>query len=83
MTLKQRLSYEKNYKNSLLMVNFFYESILQHVPPELREIQETHPISDENGHTRTLGLEWNVTTDQFRLTIEELPSVENVTKRIL
>lgn len=58
-------------------------SILQCISPELREAQEIHPISNENGYTRMLGLEWNVTTDQFQLTVSGLPSVENLTKRIL
>ena len=58
-------------------------SVLQDIPLELREVQEVHSISDESGYTRTLGLEWNFTTDQFRLTVSKLPSVENVTKRVL
>ena len=49
----------------------------------MRESQEVHPIADVNDYTKTLGLEWNTTTDQFRLTISNLLPSENVTKRIL
>lgn len=49
----------------------------------LARAQEIHPISNVNGYTRTLGLEWNVTTDQFQLTVSGLTSVENLTKQIL
>ena len=58
-------------------------SVLRGISPELRESQEVHPISDASGYTKTLGLEWNTATDQFRLTISKLPLSENVTKRIL
>ena len=57
--------------------------VLQAIPPDLRESKEVHPISDMNGYTKTLGVEWNTTTDMFRLTISELPSSDIVTKRIL
>ena len=38
-------------------------SIIQHLSPDLHETQEIHLISDENGYTKTLGLDWNITTD--------------------
>ena len=58
-------------------------SVLQDVAPELRECRDVHSISDTNDYTKTLGLEWNMATDQFRLTISEFPSTEVVTKRTL
>ena len=58
-------------------------SALRLVPPELRECQERHPISDTNSYTKTLGLEWNTTTDQFRLSASEFPSPDKITKRTL
>ena len=38
-------------------------------------------ISEVNEYTRTLGIEWNVSTDQFRLTISDFTPVLTVTKR--
>ena len=58
-------------------------SVLRGFSPELWEYREVHPISDASGYTKTLGIEWNTATDQFRLTISKLPLSENVTKRIL
>ena len=59
-------------------------SVLQDITPELRECQELHPISDTSNYSKTLGLEWNRATDEFRLTIsEDFPSLGNVTKRVL
>ena len=58
-------------------------SVLQAIPPDLRESKEVHTISNMNGYTKTLGVEWNNTTDMFHLTISELPSSDIVTKRIL
>ena len=47
------------------------------------ESREVHPISDAESYTKTLGLEWNVKTDTFRLTVANHPSSKNVTKRML
>ncbi len=58
-------------------------SVLRGISPELRESRELRPISDASSYTKTLGLEWNTATDQFRLTISKLPSSENITKRML
>ncbi len=58
-------------------------SVLQDVAPELRECRDVHSIADTNYYTKTLGLEWNTVTDQFHLTVSDLPATEVVTKRIL
>ncbi len=42
-----------------------------------------HSIADTNYYTKTRGLEWNTVTDQFHLTVSDLPATEVVTKRIL
>ena len=42
-----------------------------------------HSISDVGSYTKTLGLEWNTTTDMFNLTISESPPPSIVTKRAL
>ena len=41
------------------------------------ESREVHPISDAESYTKTLGLEWNVKTDTFRLTVANHPSSKN------
>ena len=57
--------------------------VLQSIPEDLTDLREVHPISETNEYTKTLGLGWNVTMDQFHLTISNLPSTEIVTKRII
>ena len=57
--------------------------VLQSIPEDLRDSREVHPISETNEYTKTLGLEWNVTKDEFRLTISSLPSTGNITKRAI
>ena len=58
-------------------------TVLQGIAPELCECGDVHSISDTNDYTKTLGLEWNTVTDQFRLTVSDFPATEVVTKRIL
>ena len=58
-------------------------TVLQAIPPDLRDSKEVLPISDSNGSTKTLDLEWNTTTDTFHLTISKFPQSERVTKRLL
>ena len=52
--------------------------ILQSVSEDLRDSREVHTISETNEYSNTLGLEWNVTMDQFHLTVSNLSSTENV-----
>ena len=58
-------------------------SVLRSIPEDLRDSREVQTISETNEYTKTLGVEWNVSTDQFRLTIANLPSSDEVTKRIV
>ena len=58
-------------------------SVLSSIPEDLRDSRAVQPISETNGYTKTLGIEWNVSTDQFRLTVTNLPSCNEVTKRIV
>lgn len=52
--------------------------------PEFRESKQVHPIStSEQDRTKTLGLEWNTSTDMFHIAVSGLPPSETVTKRIL
>ncbi len=55
-------------------------AVLEHIPSELRDVKSTHGISEFDNSTKALGLEWNVTSDCFHLTIAEWPSL---TKRAL
>ena len=57
--------------------------VLQHLPPELRDTNQTQTLLLQEEYTNTLGIEWNTTTDHFRLTISNLPTVDVVTKRVL
>ena len=54
-------------------------SVLQAIPPDLRESKEVHPISDTNDYS----VEWNTKTDMFCRSISELQPSNIVTKRIL
>ena len=58
-------------------------TILQHISPDLLDSNSSHVISDPEEYTKTLGLEWNASMDRFRLTVADLPPLENVTKRLL
>lgn len=40
-------------------------SVLEHMSSELVESTSVHAITDVNTYTKTLGLEWNTTTDTF------------------
>ena len=58
-------------------------SVLESISTELRDSCEVHTLPDESQYSKTLGIEWNVSTDQFRLSITESPSSNLVTKRSL
>ena len=58
-------------------------TVLQHIPSELRDAHSTQTLPHQEEYTKTLGIEWNTTMDHFRLTIADLPSIDNVTKRVL
>ena len=56
--------------------------VLQHIPPDLRDSRLSCSISDPSEYAKALGIEWNVTMDHFRITVAELPPIENITKRM-
>ena len=58
-------------------------AVMASIASELKDAQSTLPISSPDNYTKTLGLEWNSTSDQFRLTVSELPPTEGLTKRLL
>ena len=47
-------------------------AVLQHISPDLLGSNSTYMISDPEEYTKTLGLEWNTSMDNFRLTVAEL-----------
>ena len=58
-------------------------AVMASIASELKDAQSTLAISSPDNYTKTLGLEWNSTSDQFRLTVSELPPTEGLTKRLL
>ena len=58
-------------------------TVLRYIKPELRDLQPIHPMPDSQEYTKTLGIEWNVALDHFRITISDLPPLDNLTKRML
>ena len=57
--------------------------VLEQIPPELRDQQSVLTISEPDSYTKTLGIEWSVKLDHFRLTVADLPPHDNWTKRAL
>ena len=58
-------------------------SVLESIPADLRDSLATIILSDSDRYTKTLGVEWNATTDTFRVSVPELPRIECMTKRSL
>ena len=60
------------------------KSVLDAIPPELRESDEVLAISDAgSGMAKTLGISWNTRLDAFFLSTSDCQPTENVTKRLL
>ena len=57
--------------------------VLNHLPAELKESQSTQTIAEDDQYTKTLGIEWNSVTDNFRITVTELDYRNTITKRML
>ena len=38
---------------------------LQHIPPELKDSQTMHTVTEVEAYTKTLGIEWNTNLDHF------------------
>ena len=58
-------------------------SVLEKIPVELRDSCGVHTFPEDSQYSKTLGIEWNVSADQFRLSITKTPSSRTVTKRNL
>ena len=61
------------------------DKVLKHVPHDLKDTPTVQSLPSPNTgeYTKTLGIEWNVKMDHFRLTIAKLPPLDHVTKRML
>ena len=57
--------------------------ILDYLPVELKETKSVQMITEEDQYTKTLGIEWNSFTDDFRITVAEMNHHDIVTKRML
>ena len=57
--------------------------VMDHIEPELRDVQPTHPIPVPDNYTKTLGIEWNANLDHFRLAVASLNAATDMTKRAL
>ena len=57
-------------------------AVFQCIDLELRDFQSVHTIMDpEAEYTKTMGSEWNVSLNHFRLSVLNLPCLENVAKK--
>ena len=57
--------------------------VLSHIPSDLKDAPAIQSLPAPVEYTKTLGIEWNSSTDHFRLTIANLPPLNNITKRVL
>ena len=58
-------------------------SIIEKIPDELRDSRQVQAFHESAQYSKTLGIEWNVSADQFHLSITDPPSENPVTKRNL
>lgn len=63
--------------------NSNHPRVLRHIPLDLRDSQASNPLLSAEEYSKTLGIEWSSTSDQFRLTIADLPPLSHVTRRQL
>ena len=57
--------------------------VLDQIDPKLQDMQSTHHIPSPDEYTKTLGVEWNASSDHFRLTVASLQEDVVMTKRAL
>ena len=83
---KQQPSFREkcsHYSPELCKWNCSDPTVLANVSSELKDSKPTLLLSEPDQYTKTLGIEWNVTNDHFRVKTTELPPVECMTKRSL
>ena len=59
------------------------QSVMQHIKATLQDGQNSQEIGERERSTKTLGIEWVTNADEFRLTVTELPTQKELTKRVL
>ena len=57
--------------------------VLSHIPSDLKDTPAIQSLPAPVEYTKTLGIEWNSSMDHFRLTVANLPPLNNITKRVL
>ena len=57
--------------------------MLQHIDSDLQDGQCTFSILNPESYTKPLGIEWNLSTDRFHLTVAAIPQMNGMTKRAL
>ena len=57
--------------------------VVESIPIELRDTHATIALSESDQYAKTLGIEWNASSDCFRMSVTALPPVECMTKRSL
>ena len=58
--------------------------VVKDLPADLRASKTSCALPDPNEYVKTLGIEWNSTSDHFRLTMSEWPSIDgSLSKRAL
>ena len=55
--------------------------VIQHLSPDLRDVKSTQSMPSTEGYTKTLGIQWNVNKDHFKLSVAQPPPTETLTKR--
>lgn len=58
-------------------------TILNSLSHDLKDPRSTEVFHDTADYTKTLGIEWDVKSDEFHLTVAKLPSLDKVTKQLL
>ena len=60
-------------------------AVLDNLPSDLKDLGATQKFQETtpDQYTKTLGIEWNSQSDQFKLAISKLPELDSITKRQL
>ena len=58
-------------------------NVLKDLPDDIKDPHSMLISLDTDTYTKTLCIEWNATSDHFRLTVTDLPHLHNLTKRAL
>lgn len=70
-------------RDFVLQCNSNDPEVLRHIPLDLRDSQASNPLPSTEEYSKTLGIQWNSTSDQFRLTISDPLPLSHVTKHQL